>query len=515
MAALAWAALLCCATGCDGPAGDPWPQAALLQRPGVDSRYPPLPREFRGVWVATVDNLDWPSDRSAAPAQQQAEARVLLDQAQALHLNAVILQVRPACDAFYVSKLEPWSEYLTGTSGQAPEPFYDPLAFWITESHRRGLELHAWFNLYRAAMPGHAALGPTHIARQRPDLVRSYGDYLWLDPGEPEVADHSLAVILDVVRRYDIDAVHLDDYFYPYRDYAMGEDFPDDASWQKYRAAAGTLTRGDWRRQNVNQLVARLSAGIKGIRASVKFGISPFGIWRPGYPAPIKGLDAYDELYADSKLWLNQGWVDYLAPQLYWAIAKPAQSYTTLLDWWVSQNSRQVHLWPGSDASRVADGTASAYAPEEIVAQIEARRARPGTPGNIHFSMSDLVANRQGLGNLLRSSVYAGKALVPASPWLDDTSPPPPTVHAQYGTSFELSLRIVDSASSGFLHVVYWQDDDGLHADVAAATETAYVVQGKGDIVAVAVSAISRTGMESPLVHIRPSMPTLTERRPR
>jgi uncharacterized lipoprotein YddW (UPF0748 family) len=226
---------------------------------------PTLAREFRAAWVATVDNIDWPSKKGLSTEQQQAELIALLDKSEAIGLNAIIFQVRPAADALYESKIEPWSEYLTGTQGQAPQPFWDPLAFAVKEAHKRGLELHAWFNPYRARHP--SAKGPlatSHIARQHPELVKKYGTQLWMDPGEPAVRAQTLKVVLDVVKRYDIDGVHLDDYFYPYKEkQANGTtDFPDDPSWKRYQKAGGTLDRDDWRRQNVNQLIEELHAAI-------------------------------------------------------------------------------------------------------------------------------------------------------------------------------------------------------------------------------------------------------------
>jgi uncharacterized lipoprotein YddW (UPF0748 family) len=320
---------------------------------------PPLPmprREFRGVWVATVSNIDWPSRRDLSVEQQKAELLDLLDRAQRLHLNAIILQVRPACDALYASDLEPWSEYLTGQMGKAPEPFYDPLAFAVAEAHRRGLELHAWFNPYRARHAAAAGtIAPGHISRTQPDLVKTYGKSLWLDPGEPSVQEHTIRVIMDVVRRYDIDGVHLDDYFYPYKERDAQNQvlpFPDEPSWERYLQTGGKLGRSDWRRENVNTLVRRLYRQIKASKPWVKFGISPFGIWRPGFPSQIQGFDAYEELFADARKWLAEGWVDYFTPQLYWRIEQTAQSYPVLLNWWVQQNLQGRHLWPGNFASR-------------------------------------------------------------------------------------------------------------------------------------------------------------------
>lgn len=288
------------------------------------------PPEIRGGWIATVNNIDWPSEPGLSSPRQRAELRALLDTAADVNLNMVILQVRTACDALYDSRHEPWSEYLTGEMGLPPEPYYDPLAFAVEEAHARGLELHAWFNPYRARY--HTRVGDLsldHILARRPDLVRRYGTHYWLDPGEPEVMDHTVAVILDVVRRYDIDGVHFDDYFYPYPE--NDEDgeviaFPDDVSYRRYRQSGGRLNRGDWRRNNVNRLVERLSREIRAIDPECKFGISPFGIWRPGHPPGIEGFDQVAQMWADPLRWVSEGWLDYLAPQLYWPTFQTAST---------------------------------------------------------------------------------------------------------------------------------------------------------------------------------------------
>jgi uncharacterized lipoprotein YddW (UPF0748 family) len=373
-------------------------------------------REFRGVWVATVGNLDWPSAPGLPAARQKEELLFLLDSLAALHANAVILQVRPDADALYPSTFEPWSEVLSGTQGVPPDPLWDPLAFAIAEAHARGLELHAWFNPYRAR--GASSLSPaaaTHISRLRPDLVKAYGKQLWMDPGEEEVAAHTLAVILDVVKRYDVDGVHLDDYFYPYpeRD-AVGStvEFPDDASFAKYVASAGTLGREDWRRWNVNSFVKRLHDEVKAVRADVRVGISPFGIWRPGRPAQVRGFDAYEELSADARTWLNRGWVDYLAPQLYWPIDQREQSFPALLGWWSGQNTRGRLLWPGLAASRVGE-EGQGWPAAEIAEQIRRTRAQPGTTGHILFSARALLENRGGIATELLKDVWADPAELP------------------------------------------------------------------------------------------------------
>ncbi|MFO0943771.1 MAG: family 10 glycosylhydrolase [Pirellulales bacterium] len=291
---------------------------------------PALAREYRGVWVATVANIDWPSKPGQSSEKQQAEAIAILDAVAAANMNVVVLQVRTSCDALYASELEPWSYFLTGKQGQAPEPFYDPLAFWVEQAHQRGLELHAWFNPFRAKNSGQSYPDcQQHISQTKPLLVKKYGNdktnYLWLDPGESEAREHSLAVFLDVLRRYDIDGIHIDDYFYPYP--VDDIPFPDDPAWNAYQESDGKLARDDWRRDSMNQFIRQLYQQIKRIKPHVKFGISPFGIWKPGYPSSVAGFSQHDKLYADARLWLNEGWCDYYSPQLYWAISARQQSY--------------------------------------------------------------------------------------------------------------------------------------------------------------------------------------------
>jgi len=403
-------------------------------------------REFRGVWVATVRNIDWPSTPGLPPSFAKAELIAILDRARAVGLNAVILQVRPAGDALYASTIEPWSEYLTGRQGRAPVPRWDPLAFAVREAHARGLELHAWFNPYRAQEPSaKGPLSPRHIARSYPALVKRYGRQLWMDPGEPAVRRRTLRVVLDVVRRYDVDGVHLDDYFYPYPERRPNgsTEFPDDRSWKRYRESGGTLARDDWRRANVDRLIDTLHKAIRKAKPWVKFGISPFGIWRPGNPENVTGFDAYEKLYADSRRWLREGWADYFSPQLYWPMEQEGQRYGDLLRWWVEQDSLQRHVWPGNYTSRVegrsgdslssADGSGAGVSPaawrrDEILAQVRATRAQPGATGNVHFSMKALLDDRDSVGTALERLLYAEPALVPASPWMTRGVIGPPAV---------------------------------------------------------------------------------------
>lgn len=364
-------------------------------------------REFRGAWIASVANIDWPSRPGLAGGTQQEECRSLVRTARTVGLTALILQVRPAADALYPSALEPWSEYLTGEQGRPPDPYYDPLAFWIDEAHRAGIELHAWFNPYRARHPSaKGALAAQHVAMARPHVVKAYGDYQWMDPGEPEARERTLAVILDVVRRYDVDGVHVDDYFYPYpvKDGDGREvPFPDDRTWSAYVAAGGRLARADWRRSNVDAFIERLYHEVHRVKDGVRVGVSPFGLGRPDRrPAGVAGFSQYDSLYADVERWLENGWMDYLAPQLYWKSDSPEQPFATLLAYWQSQNPHRRDIWPGLFTSRI-DASENSWMPEDIVGQIALARAA-GAGGHVHFSISALAQDRRGIAGKLREA---------------------------------------------------------------------------------------------------------------
>ncbi|HEV2454475.1 MAG TPA: family 10 glycosylhydrolase [Verrucomicrobiae bacterium] len=390
---------------------------------------PTPPREFRGAWIATVGNKDWPSAPGLSVARQKAEMDSLLDTAVRLKLNAVVFQVRPASDALYASAIEPWSEYLTGVQGRAPQPYYDPLAFAVEEAHRRGLELHAWFNPFRARVSPLSPPAPNSVSRAHPGWVRKYGDQLWLDPGDPAVRDYVIRVIVDVVRRYDLDGVQFDDYFYPYpvnSERGTPVPFPDDATWRAF-GEHSRLSREDWRRQNIDEFIESVHQNIKAAKPWVKFGVSPFGIWQPGYPAQVRGFNPYAELYADSRLWLANGWVDYLAPQLYWPINSPAQGFQALLSWWEAQNLKGRNLWPGLAAYMAG----TKFPVTEIGRQIEATRAQRGASGEIFFEMRSFQQN-PALATVVASQ-YAETALVPASPWLQRAALGRPNLMASFG----------------------------------------------------------------------------------
>jgi len=455
---------------------------------------PEPPREFRGVWVATVNNIDWPSERGLPVTQQKSELLALLDRVAELKLNAVLFQVRPACDAMYASKIEPWSEYLTGTMGKAPSPYYDPLAFAIAEAHKRGLELHAWFNPYRALHFTHSGpVSSDHVSKTHPHIVRRYGRYLWLDPGEKETQDYSLSVVMDVVKRYDVDGIHFDDYFYPYAEQgAGGQDipFPDDQSWKRYGASSGP-DRNDWRRRNVDEFVERVYKAIKTAKPQVKFGISPFGIWRPYNPPQIKGYDAYDKLYADARKWLAKGWVDYFAPQLYWRIDPPDQSFPVLLDWWNAQNPMKRHIWPGMNDSKAIED----WPRREIPSQIAIAKKQPVSSGHIHWNMKAL-SRSPNLMSDLRSGASVEPALVPASSWMASTNPPSTTVRVV--ASEPLKVRWTPGKGVAAAQwVVQYKLNGNWKTEILPAQRRSWECEA-GSPEAVAVRAVNRVGALSP-----------------
>lgn len=366
-------------------------------------------REFRAAWVATVSNLDWPSRQGLSAAQQQRELDGLLDVAAATGLNAVLLQVRPEGDALYRSQLEPWSRFLTGRQGG--DPGYDPLAYAVEAAHRRGLELHAWLNPYRARTSATNSSVAPHISVTNPAACISYNNILVMNPALAVVQDRAVAVVEDIARRYAVDGIHFDDYFYPYP--VAGVPFADDGDYQRFRAGGGTLSLADWRRDNVNRLIERVGRTVATVRPTARFGVSPFGIWRPGNPVGISGLDAFASIYCDAPHWMRQGWVDYLAPQLYWPSTQTAQAYGPLVRWWAETTRDGRSVFGGNALSRL--GSSSAWTAEEIGRQITLTRAERGrgARGNVFFTLDALRTNRLGVADLLRREFYQRPALPP------------------------------------------------------------------------------------------------------
>ncbi|MEM9017725.1 MAG: family 10 glycosylhydrolase, partial [Verrucomicrobiota bacterium] len=354
----------------------------------------------------------------------------LLDLAAEVGLNAVVFQVRTECDAFYKSDIEPWSWFLTGKMGVGPSDGYDPLAFTIEEAHRRGIELHAWFNPFRTSATERSSKSSKHITRTHPSLMMASGSQKWGNPASDFIRKRAIQVMVDVTKRYNVDAVHIDDYFYPYPKTVNGkvyDQFNDSSSYGSFRARGGRLDVRDWRRSNIDSFVSSLYSSIKSTKPWVEVGISPFGIWRPGYPSSVKaGLDAYDHIFADSRKWLQNGWLDYFSPQLYWRISPSDQSFTALYGWWSDQNRQNRHLWPGIASNRILSSEDKGRPSTETINQIGATRKKPSPigPGHIHWSIKAIKEDRGGLRGRLRST-YAENALPPASPWLGSDAPNP------------------------------------------------------------------------------------------
>lgn len=495
--------------GCSGS------QSVIEQKRGHEIRGPE--REFRAVWVATVGNIDWPSKPGLSTEDQQREALAILDSVVALNMNAVILQVRPHCDALYASTLEPWSYYLTGVQGKAPDPLYDPLEFWIEESHKRGLELHAWFNPYRAHLTRGNEITDSSVVRKRPDLAKKINDGMyWLDPSKNETQDLSYNVVMDVVKRYDVDGIHFDDYFYPYND---GQ-FPDDDNWEAYTNEGGTLSREDWRRSHVNTFVERVYKGIKNEKKYVKFGLSPFGIWRPKNPPSIAGYDQYNMLYADARLWLNNGWIDYFTPQLYWPINQIPQSFPVLLGWWAKENTKKRNLWPGMIISRARDEKSA----DEIFNQIMITRGIiPDAPGHVHFSMKSFLRDSSALNSALKNGPYQKQSLVPTSTWLDDKAPTAPVVNLNSTNDTMTISWSHQNKSDVFRTIVYFQYENSWDNVIRNRDDSLFVLpltrilrkesrSRSGEVKltesieklnGVAVSSVDRMGNESDLTFQR------------
>jgi uncharacterized lipoprotein YddW (UPF0748 family) len=368
--------------------------------------------EFRGVWVATVENIDWPSKGNFNSDSQKVEFIRLLDMHQRNGMNAMIVQIRPCTDAFYPSTYEPWSAWLTGVQGQPPSPYYDPLEFMITETHKRNMVFHAWMNPYRADFfPDKDQVSKTHVTRLHPEWVIRYGDKKYFDPGNPQVRQYVVDVVRDVVQRYKVDAIHFDDYFYPYP--IPGKRFPDDLTFRLYGKG---MTRENWRRSNTDSIIAMLSRTIKAEKPTCQFGISPFGVWRNIDKDPVNGsntvgaLSNYDDLYADILLWLKKGWIDYVAPQLYWEIGHRIAPYEVLLKWW-SKNTFGKHCYIGLGFYKA--GTNSAWNREQLPRQIEALRKTPNIKGMVFFNSRSFEKNPNGWSELLRLHYFKEPAAIP------------------------------------------------------------------------------------------------------
>mgnify|MGYP003819377155 CR=1 FL=1 len=383
----------------------------LLILPGRAICQPTDQKEFRGIWIATINNLDWPSAPGLSVEQQKKELKDLIDRIAKYNLNAVFFQVRAASDAFYASSLEPWSYFLTGKQGKSNQPFFDPLAYAIELCHARGIELHAWFNPFRVRNLGHYEFARSSFAAKFPQYQHDYDNKRFFDPGFPQVRSHVISAILEVVRNYDIDAVLLDDYFYPYP--IKGKSFPDSKTFAKYGKEYYPKHLKDWRRNNINSFIAQLHDSIKSVKPSLRLGISPFGVWRTKADDPngsplVKGTTSYDDLYADVYKWLANDWIDYVIPQLYWEQGNRYGDFNSLAKWW-NDHSFGKTLYLGQALYRSTGSGASWSNPKEINDQISLLRKYKNIKGFAFFSASHLfrlpeTANRELIAQLATST---------------------------------------------------------------------------------------------------------------
>jgi len=405
--------------------------------------------EMRGVWIATVANIDWPSQPGLSPERQRAEFDSLLDVSKAMGMNAVFVQVRPAGDAFYKSPNIPWSRFLSGRQGVAPgDSTYDPLQYMIEAAHKRHLEFHAWFNPYRATFDLDTSnLAPNHPLRSLPPARKAqwffrYGNKYYFQPGNPLVIKHLVNAIRDVVLRYDVDGIHFDDYFYPYKE--KGESIDD---YNMFASDPRGLTNvDDWRRSNINTLVEEVSKSIKGLKPYVKFGISPFGVWRnldkdPDGSDTRASITAYDDQYADVRLWLKNGWIDYVAPQLYWSIGYSPADYAKLVDWW-SRHTYGKQLYIGHAAYKINNNAVDPnwYQSDQISRQVALNRTNPNVQGSIFYSMKPLLRNPLGVQDSLKRSLFNTPALMPAIASLSKIPPATPQICRVQGTPSTVKL---------------------------------------------------------------------------
>lgn len=429
--------------------------------------------EFRGVWIATVENIDWPSKRNLTTEEQKAEFIQILNMHKRNGMNAVVMQIRPVADAFYPSQLEPWSEYLTGQQGRPPSPYYDPLEFMIAETHKRGMEFHAWLNPYRAVFNiTKSSIAPNHPTKIHPEWFLDYGGKRYFDPGNKEAQQFVVKVVQDIVKRYDVDAIHFDDYFYPYR--VPGKEFPDLKSFQKYGKG---MTRDDWRRSNVDSIIVMLNRIIKQEKPYVQFGISPFGVWRniakdPEGSNTTAGQTNYDDLYADILLWLREGWIDYVVPQLYWERGHKVVSFETLTDWWANHAyGRNMYIGQGIYRSKEPKSYAW-HNKKELPEQINILRSYPEVQGSVYFSSKTFASNPNGWNDSLRNNFYKYPAICPPMSWIDDQKPQSPELiiaSAQpVGSDNKMALYLRQDTANDLInrYIIYQFDEtDDLNLD--------------------------------------------------
>jgi uncharacterized lipoprotein YddW (UPF0748 family) len=382
--------------------------------------------EFRAVWLTTVGNYDWPFSSNDPPDKQQRDLIGLLDQLKAMNFNAILFHTRTKGDAFYKSDLEPWSEYLTGLQGRPQNPIWDPLEFLVNEGHKRGMEVHAWINPFRAYSASSSAFRDVlHVSNQHPEWMLKVGGSVIINPGIPAARTFVLDVLTDIIKRYDIDGIHYDDFFYPYDDITKNNE--DNATYLQYGKADGFGSITTWRLYNVNMFVKGLNERIQALKPHLKHGVSPFGIWRSGNPSGISGLSSVDVLFCDAPTWMELKWIDYLTPQLYWKIGG-SQDYKALVNWWLTKMNGR-HLYPGLAlyrASAETAGTGTVFAESEVPNQVRYNRANK-VLGEAYFRTLSLTTySSKTYADTLKKSLYRYPALTPIMDFKDKTAPNPP-----------------------------------------------------------------------------------------
>lgn len=473
-------------------------------------------REFRGAWIATVANIDWPTRGASTSSQKQALVDIL-NGLKALNVNAVMFQVRPESDALYNSSIEPWSYWLTGAQGVAPNPFYDPLQFAIEETHKRGMELHAWLNPYRVERSvGNYQTAANHISKKHPEWTFTKGTLRLLDPGLPQAREYVVSVIMDIVRRYDVDGIHFDDYFYE-----DGMTTEDAATYTNYNP--NNLSLANWRRNNVNTLVKMISDSISSSKPYVKWGISPRGIWRPNYPPGVSGNDNYNSIYCDAMAWLHAKSIDYINPQLYWAFGG-SQDYAKLMPWWAdSAGANGRHMYVGHAVYRINSGV-SPFNANEIPRQIRLNRTDNFCQGGVLYNTTATLGNLLGFTDSLKNTLYKYPALTPIMNWKANNEPMPPgNLRIEKSLATSAAKLVWDKGEldmdgdSSYLYVLYKFttgtpsqseiDNNQNILDITSLTEIApknLVASGE---LFFGVSALDRYGAESPLSNIVQLLP--------
>ncbi len=457
--------------------------------------------ELRGAWVATVANIDWPSAQNLKVGALKKEINSILDFYKEHNFNSVFVQVRPSADTFYPSKYEPWSKYLSGEQGKRPGWFFNPLNYWIKESHKRGIEFHAWINPYRITNNKNEILAKDHPANLHPDWVVAYGGKKYYNPGLEECRKHITQMVSEIVNKYDVDGIHFDDYFYPYP--VSGQNFPDSTTYEIHKNGSESIE--DWRRDNINTTIKELYTTIKSADPTIKFGISPFGVWR-NKSDDVRGSDTfagitnYDHLYADIITWLKKGWIDYVTPQLYWSIENKAVPFELLTQWWSGVSSGRA-VYVGHALYKLNGNKQEWKNPQELINQIKIVRKDSLTGGSIYFSHKHLLMNKLCFTDSLTSNLYQYPALIPAMPWINSEKPSSPRKLRLENSIIKWSHRSSAKSEKPILYAIYAIRRGGYRQLVLLSSKTkadvSKFLNSNEKLYGFQITAVSKTNNES------------------